>query len=165
MVDEYPEGLYEYKAGSGSEQRVILKINGDWYLAGWECPLDLKEEANGIDQVAEKDIGKLLYEVEKERGLRHAIICIHRATKRHYTEDEFVGSDLDIDDDVSHVGEAYLTYTDNNGWLDLANGAPPMAEDQIADVQFDDGTIRQNCSMGEVDWSRVKSYRPILSSE
>lgn len=65
MVDDYAEGIYEYKNGLGDEQRVILKINGFWYLAGWECPMDLKEEQNGMDQVAEKDIGKLLYKLEE----------------------------------------------------------------------------------------------------
>lgn len=104
--------------------------------------------------------------MQSDKGM---LICIHKATKRHYTEDEFVDSDLDIDghedDYPNHIGEAYLICTDNNGWLDLIQAAPPMAEDQIADVQFNDGTIRQNCSMGEVDWSRVKSYRPILTAE
>ena len=97
------------------------------------------------------------------------LICIHKATKRYYTEGEFVDSDLDIDgyedDYPNHIGEAYLVCTNDEGWLELTHAAPPMAEDQIADVQLDDGTIRQNCSMAEVDWSRVKSYRPILTAE
>lgn len=71
MIDNYAEGLYEYHPGikDSSEgidhsQRVILKIDGHWYLAGWEMPMSLSEDSNGMDKVAKRDIGEMLYKIK-----------------------------------------------------------------------------------------------------
>jgi hypothetical protein len=64
MRDEkYKQGLYEY-AGIGTH-RVVLHLNGRWYLAGWEVPLVL-DTCNSISTINPSSIGKLLYEVSTD---------------------------------------------------------------------------------------------------
>ena len=67
MSNEYKSGLYRYKAGIGKEQGVILYIDGDWYLAGWEFPLCLSYEKETYDAVLASNIGELICELEDEQ--------------------------------------------------------------------------------------------------
>lgn len=62
---KYKSGLYRYKSGLGKEQRVILYIDGDWYLAGWECPLELSD-VESPSTVLASNIGELICEIEDE---------------------------------------------------------------------------------------------------
>ena len=65
MSTEYKSGLYRYKAGMGKEQSVILHINGYWYLAGWECPLELSNRESSSEAL-KSNIGELICEIEDE---------------------------------------------------------------------------------------------------
>ena len=65
MSNEYKSGLYRYNAGAGKEQSVILHIDGYWYLAGWEIPLQLNN-MESPSKVLESNIGELICEIDDE---------------------------------------------------------------------------------------------------